>query len=283
MRSLKIAYIEEHDRDFIRWTSNLLRTFLNEGSITLVKQAEQPDIIFASIWRKHSLPKGIPALLVSNENWKLFRPHEPLCNYSAVLGLYPPSEPCKFIQYAYSAVHYDVPIDDLYRLREDLLQVNKTRFCCFVTSNTTGELAAERIGLFHRINQWQRVDSGGRILNNLNYLAPPGLDFLRWIAQYKYMICLENSKEPNYITEKPYQAWFAGTVPIYDGGCVNQLNQNAIVNAASSDVLAQLKTLELLPDVYEAKRHAKLGDTPISLSSFDTQFRAFILDKALMF
>jgi len=110
-------------------------------------------------------------------------------------------------------------------------------------------------------------------------LAPRGLTFLRWIAQYKYMICLENSKEPNYITEKPFQAWFAGTVPIYDGGCVDQLNQVAIFNAASSNVLQQLKVLEQMQDIYEIKRRASLCSAAISLDSFEEKFRALVLDQ----
>jgi hypothetical protein len=170
-------------------------------------------------------------------------------------------------------VHFDVPVEELYQLRKELLREMKTRFCCFVASGTIGHLAAERIALLQRINQWKRVHSAGRVLNNVNYLAPRGIDFLRWISKFRYMICLENSKEPNYITEKPFQPWFAGTVPIYDGGCTGQLNKGAFVNAGSGDVISQLEALETQPDLYEAKRHADLCEQPLSLSSFERQFR----------
>jgi hypothetical protein len=141
-----------------------------------------------------------------------------------------------------------------------------------------GSLWKRRVALFQAVHQWRRVDSAGKVMNNVNYLAPRGLDFLRWIAQYKYMICLENSWEPGYITEKPFQAWFAGTVPIYDGACVEQLNPVAICNAASSDVLQQLKVLEHVPDIYEIKRRANLCSAPISLDAFEEKFRALIRD-----
>src|SRR5207253_4240211 len=142
----------------------------------------------------------------------------------------------------------------------------KTRFCCFVVSGIIGQLAADRIALFQRIDSWKRVHSAGRLLNNVNSLAPRGVEFLHWISKFRYMICLENTKEPNYITEKPFQPWFAGTVPIYDGGCVEQLNQGAIVSLASvssADVLSQLAALEADADLYEAKRHADLCDPPL--------------------
>jgi hypothetical protein len=136
-----------------------------------------------------------------------------------------------------------------------------------------GELGAKRIDLFKEIDAWKRCYSAGRVMNNVNYLAPRGLEFLQWISRFRYMICLENTKEPGYITEKPFQPWFAGTVPIYDGGCVNQLNQAAIVNASSNDVLAQLGALEAQPDLYESKRRSDLCDRPVSLAPFNEQFR----------
>jgi len=275
---MKISYAEENDADFIRWTSNLLRSFINAGEITIVKKRDHPDILLASVWRKHKFPTGIPVVLISNENWQLFKPHVPLRQYRAVLGLYAPNEPCTFIQYPYSAVHFDVPVEELYKLRAELLQVKKTGFCCFVTSNRRGDLAVERIALFERINRWRRVDSGGAILNNLQYRPPRGIEFLHWIAKYKYMICVENSRAAEYITEKPYQAWFAGTVPIYDGGCIHQLNREALVDASSSQVLHELALLEASPELYESKRRAALTDMRLSLTTFEHQFRELVLN-----
>jgi len=275
---LKVCYAEESDVDFIRWTSNLLSTFISEGSIAIVRQNDRPDVMLASIWRTHTFSEGLPVILVSNENWHLFPPHAPLTRYKAVLGLYPPIEPCTFIQYPYAAVHFDGPVEKYYEIRSKLLELPKTKFCCFVASNTKGELAVNRIKLFRLINAWRHVDSAGKVANNVNYLAPHGLYFLYWIAQYKYMICLENTKHPHYITEKPFQAWFAGTVPIYDGGCVDELNQDAIVNASTGDILNELFQLEQRSDIYEAKRRAPLNHTMLSLQSFENEFRLLVLD-----
>ncbi len=275
---MKICYMEKKDHDFIRWTSNLLRTFIDEGSISIVDRSERPDLMVASVWRKHRFPLGVPVILISNENWNLFRPHAPLQKYLAVLGLYPPDEPCTFVQYPFGAVHFDVPVDELYELRKELLEIKKTRFCCFVASSMCGDLGPKRVDLFEEINQWKHVDSGGAMRNNMDFRPPRGLDYLRWIAQYKYMICLENSTNPGYITEKPFQAWFAGTVPIYDGGCVAQLNQEAIINVSEGNVLEELARLEESQDRYEAKRRAPLTDARLSLVPFEQRFRTMVLD-----
>jgi Glycosyltransferase family 10 (fucosyltransferase) C-term len=278
---VKLCYSEEGDLDFIRWSSNLLRKFLDNGTITIVKQHQQPDMMLASVWRPHPFPAGVPVILVSNENWRVFPPHHALGSYNAVVGLYPPGAPCTFIQYPYVAVHFDARIEHLFELRKELLGVKKTKFCCFVTSNMVGELAAERVALFDVVNRWKTVDSAGRVSNNVGYLAPRGLDFLKWIADYKYMICLENSKEPGYITEKPFQPWFAGTVPIYDGGCAHELNGDAMVDASSGEALSQLRLLESRPDLYEAKRRAELYRGPITLEPFEKNFQALVLDGSV--
>src|SRR5262245_57743000 len=75
---MKICFSEEGDSDFIRWVSNLLRTFLDEGSVTFVKRSNSPDLMLASVWRKHEFPPGLPVILVSNECWSLFKPHAQL-------------------------------------------------------------------------------------------------------------------------------------------------------------------------------------------------------------
>ena len=276
-RPLKIAYVDEQDSDFIRWTSNLLRRFIRSGQLVAVSNAAAPDLLIAATWKRHDISSNVPTILISNENWSLFPPPTPVAAYKAVLGLTPPPEPCTFIAYPYGAVHYDLPVESLYDLRLQFLSQPKTRFCCFVTSNCTGELGMKRIALFKEINRWKHVDSGGMLYNNIGGRLPRGLDFLRWIAQFKYMICLENSKAPGYITEKPFQAWFASTVPIYDGGCVEDLNPDAIVNA-SGDVLAQLEQLEADPVRYQAKRNAALRDTPLSLDAFERQFGEAVLN-----
>jgi len=281
--SLRIFFSEETDRDFIRWVSNLLRTFLLEGRITIVGQNAQPDLMIASIWRRHRFPRGLPVVLVSNENWKVFKPHAPLHRYHAVVGLYPPAEPCTFIEYPLAAVHFGVPVEELYTLREELLAVSKTGFCCFVVSKRHrskkhGNLAAERIALFEQVNAWKRVDSAGAVCNNVGYRAPRGTDFLRWIAKYKYMICLENSHEPGYITEKPFQAWFAGTVPIYHGACIERLNGESIIPIRRGDVICELERLESSHAAYETRRRADLTGSRLSLIAFEQQFRKLILD-----
>jgi hypothetical protein len=283
---LKICYAEERDKDFIRWTGNLLRSFLATGRVAIVRQKEQPDLMLASIWRRHRFPKGVPVVLVSNENWQVYPPHFALRRYKAVIGVCPPPlyywgdgppGPLPFIPYPYEAVHFDQPLDELYAQRADRLQVAKAGFCCFVVSNTVGSMAARRAQVFQQVTAWQRVDSAGSLLNNTGYRAPRGTAFLDWIARYRFMICIENSQAPGYVTEKALQAWLGGAMPIYEGAGFALFNRDAVLDAAAPDFLGQLQRLAADAGEYERRRQLELYAQRPSLVDFETRFAALLL------
>lgn len=283
---LKICYAEEQDGDFKRWTGNLLRSFLATGRVAIVRQKEKPDLMLASIWRRHKFPKGVPVVLVSNENWQVYPPHFSLRRYQAVIGVCPPPHyywgegppgPLPFIQYPYEAVHFDAPLATLYEQRTRRLQVPKSGFCCFVVSNTVGGMAERRQQAFQRVNAWQRVDSAGSLLNNTGYRAPRGTAFLDWIARYKFMICVENSHAPGYVTEKALQASLAGAMPIYDGAGLALFNRDAVVDASAPELLEQLHRLDRDAGEYERRRRLDLYAQRPSLLDFEARFADLLL------
>ena len=48
---------------------------------------------------------------------------------------------------------------------------------------------------------------------------------------YRYVLCFENDIYPGYITEKPFEAYFAGTIPLYYGLDIQMyLNPKAVIN-----------------------------------------------------
>jgi hypothetical protein len=68
-----------------------------------------------------------------------------------------------------------------------------------------------------RLNQRAKIESCGRWMNNVGFLAPGGDDFFPFLRQYKFMVCFENAKQSHYMTEKLANAYAAGCVPVYWG------------------------------------------------------------------
>jgi hypothetical protein len=93
------------------------------------------------------------------------------------------------------------------------------KFCVAVVSNFKGDV---RSRFLMRLNQRQKIDSCGAWMNNVGFFPPPndGDDpgaYFRFLQQYKFMVCFENSKRSHYLTEKLANAYAAGCVPVYWG------------------------------------------------------------------
>lgn len=66
-------------------------------------------------------------------------------------------------------------------------------------------------------------------------LIPAPANKLECLANYKFNICFENVSYPDYITEKIFDAFMAGTIPVYLGpkNVLEYIPQSAFINFAS--------------------------------------------------
>lgn len=96
----------------------------------------------------------------------------------------------------------------------------KPKFACFIVSNPQ---CWQRNKLFDmlRIITGKKVDSLGKWKKNVDIIIPDrelaNDEYISLISQYRFMITCENHSLPWYNTEKIYNAFMAGTVPIYWG------------------------------------------------------------------
>ena len=56
---------------------------------------------------------------------------------------------------------------------------------------------------------------------------------MNWLSQCKFVIAYENQSYDGYITEKVFQAYFGGAIPLYysDPSAVKDVNKKAIIYA----------------------------------------------------
>lgn len=132
---------------------------------------------------------------------------------------------------------------------------HKERFACFLVSGDGwGDLdkytgCRERDRLFRELSEYKRVDSGGKHLNNIGYLVP-GNETNAWLSQCKFVIAYENQLHDGYITEKPFQAYFAGSIPIYyaSDSALRDINLKAVINsgdfASNKELIERIKILD---------------------------------------
>lgn len=135
-------------------------------------------------------------------------------------------------------------------------------FACFLVSNhgdwfpeiSDGVAARDRI--FHKLSLYKKVMSGGKHLNNIGE-AVKYEDTEQWLSQCKFIIAYENTLNyPGYITEKPYQAWFAGGVPIYNAhaSVLSDINPKAMLFAgdfkSEDEFVEYIKKVDNDDDLY---------------------------------
>jgi hypothetical protein len=108
-----------------------------------------------------------------------------------------------------------VPIRDF-----SIVRSRVDKFCNFIYSNPN---ATQRIEFFDRLSQYRRVESGGRVRNNMASRIENKADF---IAQCKFTIAFENESHVGYSTEKIIQPLLAGSIPIYWGDPSIELDFN---------------------------------------------------------
>lgn len=87
----------------------------------------------------------------------------------------------------------------------------RPRFCAFVVSNP---LCRTRNEFFHRLSRYRRVDSGGKLFNNVGGRVADKRAFL---AECRFTIAFENESSPGYTTEKVVEPMLVGSIPIYWG------------------------------------------------------------------
>lgn len=147
--------------------------------------------------------------------------------------------------------------DDLVRCRR--VDQERPHFCAVVISNPH----PLRIRAISALSVLGKVDVFGRAMGR------PIADKQELLSNYRFSLVFENDLYPGYVTEKPFDAWAAGTVPLWWGDdAAGYLNPDALVNLATLSSLAEF--VELVADL-ERDVHARTRITqePLLLRNYD--------------
>jgi hypothetical protein len=205
----------------------------------VVLTENEPDFIIYSSWGSAHLNYNCPKIFYTGEN---HRPNFYICDYA--LGFDFLDRPDYLRVPLYSILWYYDFSTLLFPKHQEIIDQNpKSKFCCFIASNAG---AVERNSFFEKLGKYQRVDSGGKVLNNIGGAVPDKIEFMK---PYKFCIAYENSSYPGYVTEKIMDCFIAGCIPIYWGSnsIEKDFNPNRILNRldykSDEELIAEIKYL----------------------------------------
>lgn len=211
MKKIKIAFSDfwpgfDYNPDGKKKTDNVFFAMLSERFD--VEISNNPDFLIYSVFGNNHYNYKCKKIFFTGEN---IRPNMDYCNYALTFD------------YLDHPRHHRFPLSAIFLYENDKIDTfpkeidfdkiksEKTKFCNFVFSNANPVL---RNTLMYKLSQYQRVDSGGRAYNNLGYLVD---DKLKFINEYKFTICFENSETNGYTTEKIVHPKLMNSIPLYWG------------------------------------------------------------------
>lgn len=110
-----------------------------------------------------------------------------------------------------------LPLFAIYNLPKRTLN-KRSKFCAYIVRHSGqiqyGKAGGFRDRFYDKLSVYKRVDSGGGWRNNIGRSIENKNE---WLKDYKFHICFENSSYPGYLTEKLFDAYNTGTIPIYWG------------------------------------------------------------------
>jgi len=204
MKQIKI-FFEDYGRYFDKTEEVFLKVLRREYDVVI---DPHPDYLFYSCGGYNHLkyPRCIK-IFYTGENME---PDFNLCDYALAhshlhYGDRYLRAPCYLFSRAFEPMETHPVVDSRKALDR--------KFCNFVFSS--GWADPFREVFFNKLSEYKRVDSGGKILNNMEGRRVS--DKMAFIKDYKFTIAFENSCLPGYTTEKIVEALAAGSLPIYWG------------------------------------------------------------------
>ena len=254
-------------------------------NFTFVDSAEDANVLFESVFSPSivSLKEWKYKLHYSGESLErteLYYPNKTyyetydvvLCSHGAVRDNI---IDCPFFVYYCYGLSRLERLQPIYRYIKPYWLIPE-KFCCMVVSNWYVDA---RNKIFNLLNKYKHVDSAGKYLNNMGKKAKldchyTSEEFINFIAQYKFMICFENTIEGTYITEKIVNPFLARTIPIYFGTsyCNQVFNKDAFLYLEDESEKSYHSLLEKIKELdYDDTKYLQMVNQQVFNPSFDYQ------------
>ena len=210
---------------FLIYTLNHL-SFKHDNLFQIVDESENADICIIGIQHTDNslLRENEFNIFLSVENFSVGRTHYKFWNKfgrnnNSLINAYIyndiPYPIDNIIPAINCRINYFKSIYNNFESIRNSISFNSKKFCLFTSRNglnNNKHLVLNQLSKFGEIDFLDKYDN--IIKNKTCYNSQ---ELISLYSQYKFIICFENSKTDGYITEKIFNVFLSGSIPIYDG------------------------------------------------------------------
>lgn len=232
------------------------------NNVSIVSEKQESDLLICGIQTLETTPLDKKTMLVCVENCSAKgRPHYKHFN---LFQHYNDSRISIFIYNDISKIvkgNNFIAIPFIYLYIDQFVRLEKTltvpkvsfadkKFCLIASRNNLNRNKGETLHLLSNIDC---IDLMGKYEELKSTSCYHSQELLSVFSQYKFIICFENSKNDGYITEKLFNVFLAGSIPVYDGApnLDDFINPAAILNYQDPKFLKKLSLLNTNEKLYE--------------------------------
>lgn len=164
----------------------------------------------------------------------------------------------RYLRFPYWILTTFLPEDDAAAIRERIKQINESHFekfreCVLINKH---DPAGTRELVYNGVKDILDVKLAGQWRNNTRELWDDfGNDKEAYLRTFKFNICAENNNTKDYVTEKIFDAFIAGCIPLYYGALNDPepglINRDAVIfwnkegnNVENREIILELKNNE---------------------------------------
>ena len=271
-----------------------LEMFLpNEYTYQIVDEAEPADICIVGIQHTDNslLRSNEYNIFLSVENFSVGRSHyqhwnkfgrksNPMISTYIYNDIPHPLE--HIIPTVYYRIKYFNTINPQFEQIRNSVPFEQKKFCLFTSRNGLNSNKHTAVNQLSQLGEIDFLDKYDAFLKDKSCYNSPELISL--YSQYKFIICFENSTTPGYVTEKIFNVFLSGTIPIYDGApnITDYINPHAFIQYNTTAILSKISMIMQSEELYNAivsKEKTKNIDNDAIGFEFDTQIENKIINQ----
>lgn len=157
------------------------------------------------------------------------------------------------------------------------------KFCLMINKSKLNNEIEQFVNILNYIDKVDNISMYNILIKNKSCYRSDEL--ITIFNKYKFVLCIENSYDDGYITEKIFNCFFANTIPLYKGSkkIKNYINENRFIdlNDNLENIIEKIKLYNTNEKIYNEIINYNIISKNYNNENYENQLTTFIDNKLL--